>query len=272
VRIMPRSRTSQSLSKQPARLSVGDMQSALPKLQRRINEVAAIDPNRASDPRTPEFEAINDAVDATLIEIFGPDSIEYDRYSSPRLYAGGFNVYGVPPHEIIEGYEEGKKRVLIKLESAVKFINEKLADHLGASAQSGMPRSLVGVDLHPAIEQAAAQLFRDGHFANAVENACKALNNLVQMKSGNYQLDNTRLMSAVFSKNNPTLAFNELISQSDNDEQEGFMHLYMGACLAFRNPRAHDLTQDEPSMAFGMIVTVSFLAKMLDHATTRPTK
>lgn len=74
------------------------------------------------------------------------------------------------------------------------------------------------------------------------------------------------------AKNNPTLAFNELTNQSDNDEQEEFMHLYMGACLAFRKPRAHDLTQDEPSIAFGMIVTVSFLAEMLDHTTIRSNK
>lgn len=198
-RIMARSRTSQPPAKQPAQLSVGDMQSALPKLQRRIIDVAAVDPNGAGSTHTPEFEAINDAVNATLIDIFGQDSIEYDRYSSRRLYAGGYYVNGTPHHEIIEGYEEGKKRVLVKLDSAIKFINERLSD-LGVGNQSSTPRSLAGIDLHPAIEQAAGQLFRDGHFANAVENSCKALNNLVQMRSGNYQLDNTRLMSAVFSK------------------------------------------------------------------------
>jgi len=188
---MPRSRTSQPPPKQPAQLSVGDMQSALPKLQRRIDEIAAINPNHARSTHTPELEAINDAVKATLIDIFGQDSIEYDRYSQHCLYAGYHNIYGTPHHEIIEGYEEGKKRVLVKLGAAKKFINERLADH-GVGTQSGTPRSLAGIDLHPAIEQAAAQLFRDGHFANAVENACKALNNLVQMKSGNYQLDNTQ--------------------------------------------------------------------------------
>ena len=244
------------------------MQSALPKLQRRLDEVKAIDPQRATGSYTAEFESLNDNVNATLIEIFGHDSIDYDRYQSDSLYAGSHYMGGTPQHKVIEGYEEGKKRVLIQLNSAIKFINEKLAD-VGAAAQSGTPRSLVGIDLHPAIEQAAGQLFRDGHHASAVENACKALNALVQMKSGNYSLDNTKLMSAVFNKA-PLLAFNELSTQTGNDEQEGFMHLYMGVCLAFRNPRAHELTTDEPNIAFGMIVTVSFLAKMLDHATIRP--
>jgi hypothetical protein len=201
------------------------MQSALPKLQRRLNEVKAIDPTQATDPRTPEFESINDNLNATLMEIFGVDSIDYDRYKSTRLYAGTFYVDAAERlQEVVEGYQEGKKRVLVKLNAAIKFIHEKLED-AGAVSLSGTPRSLAGIDLHPAIEQAAGQLFRDGHYASAVENACKSLNNLVQMKSGNYSLDNTKLMTTAFSKNSPLLAFNESSNQTDSDEQEGFMHL-----------------------------------------------
>jgi uncharacterized protein (TIGR02391 family) len=245
------------------------MQSALPKLQRRLDEVQAIEPTQATGTYTPEFAVINDNVNATLMEIFGQDSIEYERYNSSSIYAGPIRYSrGVSPHEVIAGYEEGKKRVLIKLDAAIKFLNEKLAD-VDAVTQGSMPRSLAGVDLHPVIEQAAGQLFRDGHYSNAVENACKALNSLVQIKSGNYSLDNTKLMSVVFNKNSGSIVFNQLQSQTDNDEQEGFMHIYMGVCLAFRNPRAHELTKDSPDIAFGMITTVSFLAKMLDHGANR---
>ena len=99
------------------------MQSALPKLQRRLNEVNAIDPTQATDPRAPEFEAINENVNATLMEIFGVDSADYERYKSSRLYAGTFYVDGTPKHEVIEGYQDGKKRVLVKLDAAIKFIN-----------------------------------------------------------------------------------------------------------------------------------------------------
>jgi hypothetical protein len=62
--------------KQPAHLSVGDMQSALPKLQRRVDEVNAIDPKQATGSYSAEFESINENVNATLIEIFGHDSID----------------------------------------------------------------------------------------------------------------------------------------------------------------------------------------------------
>jgi hypothetical protein len=53
--------------------------------------------------------------------------------------------------------------------------------------------------LHPTIEAAAGQLFRDGHYANAVENACKALNALIQSKAGRFDTDNTDLARSVFS-------------------------------------------------------------------------
>jgi hypothetical protein len=142
--------TSSPPSKQPACLSVGDMQSALPKLQRRLDEVKAIEPTQASGTYTPEFAAINDNVNGTLVEIFGPDSIEYERFKSSSIYAGPHRyTREMPRHEVIAGYEEGKKRVLIKLDAAIKFLNEKLAD-VDAGTQGSTPRSLAGVHLHPA--------------------------------------------------------------------------------------------------------------------------
>ena len=116
-------------AKQPALLSVRDMQSALRKLQRRLNEVEAIDPKQATDAYTPEFASINENVNMTLIDIFGSDSIEYDKFKSISIYAGPYKYrQEMPRHEIIEGYAEGKKRVLIKIDAAIKFINEKLSD------------------------------------------------------------------------------------------------------------------------------------------------
>ena len=108
---------------------------------------------------------------------------------------------------------------------------------MGLSESPGVPRSLEGNDLHPQIEAAAGQHFRDGHHANAVENACKALNNLIQSKSGVYDVDNTDLARRIFSAKTPRLAFNSLADETDRSEQEGMMHLYEGAFLAFRNPR-----------------------------------
>jgi hypothetical protein len=79
-------RTSPPPPKQPAHLSEGGMRSALPKLQRRLDEVKTVDPEQATGAYMPEFEAINKNVNATLTDIFGHDSIDYDRYKSSSLY------------------------------------------------------------------------------------------------------------------------------------------------------------------------------------------
>lgn len=76
-------------------------------------------------------------------------------------------------------------------------------------------------------------------------------------------------MRTVFSKKNPILAFNELKDQSDLDEQEGLMHLFEGAVLAFRNPRAHTLDEDWPEDALEFIAFLSLLAKRLERTKRR---
>ena len=108
--------------------------------------------------------------------------------------------------------------------------------------------SIEDLSLHPRIAAVCVELFQDGHYANAVFDASKALFNFVAEKSGSHE-DGAPLMRRVFSKNNPVLAFNELSDQSDLDEQEGMMHLYEGVALGIRNPRGHEFPEDSPERA-----------------------
>src|SRR5438128_9579310 len=89
-----------------------------------------------------------------------------------------------------------------------------------------------GLDLHPRVAAVATDLYLNGHHNEAVFNASKALVNLVKERAGRYDLDGAPLMLTVFSKNAPVLAFNELKDQTDEDEQQGMMHLYARAVLA----------------------------------------
>lgn len=96
--------------------------------------------------------------------------------------------------------------------------------------------------------------------------ASVALVNFVKEKSRRHDLDGAPLMATVFSKNKPVLAFNDLKDKADEDEQEGMMHLFMGAVLALRNPRAHALLDDSPEVALEYIGLISLLAKRVDQA------
>ena len=125
-------------------------------------------------------------------------------------------------------------------------------------------RAYEGLDLHPEIARAATKLFRDGHYANAVEAAVKALNNLVRLRSG-LELDGSTLMEQAFSLNKPILQFNALSDQSERDEQRGYMMMFAGAVAGLRNPRAHKFVQDNAERALEFIAFVSLLAKLLDE-------
>ena len=74
------------------------------------------------------------------------------------------------------------------------------------------------------------------------------------------------LMTEVFSKDNPILAFNKLGNRSDLDEQQGIMHLFQGAVLAIRNPRGHDFPDDSAERAMEYISFISMLAKFVNES------
>lgn len=109
-------------------------------------------------------------------------------------------------------------------------------------------------------------LYRDGHYRQAVLDAAIALENYVRERSREHSLSGTKLMSTVFSANKPILRFNDLVDQTDRDEQEGLMHLFMGAALALRNSRAHSLFDDSPEEALDYVAFLSMLALRLDAA------
>lgn len=263
-------RTKSALSEpKPAQLSIGEMQVALPKLERRLIEIESFDPNLVAGFADTNASALLDKLNDTLVDIFGFGSLEYNRYSCSYFYVGGVSMgRRQSQQEIVRGYQKGKERIAAKLRTAIELLREKLTD-LEVPESSSAPRSLKGIDLHQSIQNASGLLFRDGHYAEAVENACKALNGLVQAKSGYFDKDNAKLMHHVLSKNDPVLAFNELQDQSDLSVQEGMMHIYAGTFMAFRNPRAHRLTKDDAEYAFGTITMISFLAKLIEGTTIR---
>ena len=143
-------------------------------------------------------------------------------------------------------------------------MKEQLGEN-GAGPADRAIRAYSNLDLHPEIARAASDLYRDGHYANAILNAVTALNDLVRLRSGE-ALDGTTLMQTVFSAKNPIVRFSDLADQSDRDEQQGFMMMFAGAVAGLRNPRAHKLIKDDPERALEFIAFVSLLAKLLDGA------
>lgn len=136
-----------------------------------------------------------------------------------------------------------------------------------ASALAGFDELVTSSDL----QSASRQLFADAHYARAVEEAFKCLNNEVKAKSGLTSEDGAPLMRKAFSANSPVLELNKLTTQSEKNEQQGYMDLFAGAMIGIRNPRAHDhQIQDDPDVAQEMIVFANHLMRMLDGSTKNP--
>jgi uncharacterized protein (TIGR02391 family) len=174
-------------------------------------------------------------------------------------------MYETPLHDVHEGLRQGIALATLQLEGIVADFKEELGD-LGETSATKALRAYEGLGIHPAIERASGQLYRDGHYANAVEDAVKALNALVRMNSGVDDKDGVDLMQHVFSANSPVLKFNALQDKSDLDEQKGFMQMFSGAVAGLRNPRAHKIIKDEPALALEFIAFISLLAQLADRA------
>jgi uncharacterized protein (TIGR02391 family) len=115
-------------------------------------------------------------------------------------------------------------------------------------------------------EKFAAISLWNGHPWEAVFAASKALVNYVKERSGRHDLDGAPLMRSVFSPTDPTLAFNDLVDQTDRDEQEGMMHLFEGAVLAIRNPGGHSFPEGPDQRAMEYICFLSLLAYRVQEA------
>lgn len=118
------------------------------------------------------------------------------------------------------------------------------------------------------LREVSGSLFRYRHYAWAVEEAFKFLNNAVKDKSGIDRQDGAALMRAAFSANSPVLFLNAFQSQSDRDEQLGYMEIYAGSMTGIRNPRAHEHgLADGPDVALELLVLANHLMRKLDAAT-----
>ena len=120
------------------------------------------------------------------------------------------------------------------------------------------------MQFHRKVVEASRELFKDGHYRDAVYRAFVEVVNFVKRKAKS-QLDGKKLMSTVFSPDNPKIRLNPLETQSDRDEQEGFMYLFMGAVQGIRNPKAHEnIIQNNPYIALQLIGFANLLIETVD--------
>jgi uncharacterized protein (TIGR02391 family) len=252
---------------QPAHLSPDQMRKAIPRLQKRIDELSQLNLEGLTEETGDDMlNSYKHKINDTLIDIFGHNTIEYNRYYVESLN-GYLTLIASDSDNFYDRLPYIKAVVassLSNLRSALEILEEKVGGG-DAPTLNRILQAYQGLELHSEISRAASQLYADGHYSNAVEAAVKALNGLVRLRSS-LDIDGTALMEKAFSPNSPVLKFNALANQSDKDEQKGFMQMFAGAVSGLRNPRAHGFLRDDPERALEFIAFVSLLAKLLDEA------
>jgi uncharacterized protein (TIGR02391 family) len=245
-----------------------EIDQGISKLKRRIDDVKRLldDKVRYDDRRKVNVE---EEIDRTIMEVFGINSPEYRSNRHHFIWHGEMIVsaFGEEP-DSQGGFEAGIPQTMIMLEGLIARLEEKRVD-LGQDSSARIRTAFEGLDLHQRIAAAASELYRDGHYRNAVLDAALALENFVKEKSRRHDLTGSGLMTTVFSKNDSILAINNLADQTDRDEQEGIMHLFLGAVLGLRNPRAHALFDDSAELALEYIALLSLLAKIVEKVRRR---
>jgi uncharacterized protein (TIGR02391 family) len=120
------------------------------------------------------------------------------------------------------------------------------------------------MQFHPRVITASKSLFESGHYAQAIFEAFKAVENFVQDKSG-LTIFGTNLMESVFNEENPIIKVPEA-GHYYKEVQKGFKHLFVGASQGIRNPKAHkEIIQKDPYITLQYLGFFSFLLKRIDY-------
>jgi uncharacterized protein (TIGR02391 family) len=233
------------------------------KLQRRIKELESLlQDNVQFDDQ--QVDTVKHNIIDTIRDVFGQQSSEYDKNKYHKIRHGSSNVgdsWPVRHQKFIAGVPQS----ISMINGLIQRLEEKREDH-GLDPKAKASQVFYGLNLQPRIHDICSDLYHDGHYANAVFDASKALINYIKEKSRIHDLDGTALVRKVFSKNDPILAFNDLSDQTDLDEQEGMMHLFEGFVMGVRNPRGHSFKYDNPERALEYIVLISMLAFKVDES------
>lgn len=116
--------------RQPANLSAQQIEAAIPKLEKRLGELEEVEFDHWDDAFRKKLDGLQQKVDATLVAVFGSESLDYKRYevlpfwTSVSIYMGRTT----DRREWILGYESAITDAAGKLRTAIDMLQEQLED------------------------------------------------------------------------------------------------------------------------------------------------
>ncbi len=117
------------------------MRSAIPRIQRRIDDLEAFDPSTIRERWGPEVSALQKSIEETLERVFGAGTIQFNRNKPAAHLDNGPIIMGSPasPDEILTYLREGKKRSIILLKQIIRGFEEELSEPSASVASVPAP-------------------------------------------------------------------------------------------------------------------------------------
>jgi hypothetical protein len=129
---------------QPANLSVDQIERAIPRIERRIDDLKKLDLSQFHTRGGAEIQGIKVSIEQTLEEIFGTYSTEYKRYSPAAILHGGPIIIGRGAQIDHRPYlDKSRLASIALLEQAVQGLKERKEDLIGTTAQQVDRKSVV---------------------------------------------------------------------------------------------------------------------------------
>jgi predicted nucleotide-binding protein len=125
------------------------MRKGIELLNRRLDELHAFDPNTVTDQfHHPDLDALGRGIEETLVRVFGPDTLDHDRYSSAAFFdtgpiSMGMGSHGVSLLTVRKEIQESKERNIATLDSAVRNLTEQLSDSGSEEAPALLPQEKI---------------------------------------------------------------------------------------------------------------------------------
>ena len=164
-RAMPRKQSEPPLESREFR-SPEEIDVAITKLQRRIQELEQLDVKTAVLHHSGTVEVVRSNARETIRDVFGTNSTEYREHQYLQIWAGQSHV-NMSDHEIVHGTELGRVHVIEILKGLSRRLEEKRVDLAGGVSPS--PSTYFDrLNLHPRIHDVSHDLFLDGHPWEAV--------------------------------------------------------------------------------------------------------
>jgi uncharacterized protein (TIGR02391 family) len=122
--------------------------------------------------------------------------------------------------------------------------------------------------IHPKVVEASQNLFQDGHFAEAVSKALRALEEETKHKAdlADQPITGSQIMNKAFSPKEPLLKIPASHEGSAQSIQDGYRSLFAGIMMGVRNPLAHSNLEISREEATHLLFMASHLMGVLDSA------